>query len=260
MAADEAITTGRRTSPSAARAVVDDLDALRRRRGGDRWDAVIDEIGTVGAVGSGVAHVSGLPGVGVDEVVRFARGSSGLATDLGEAEVGVVLLDAPNEVSAGDRVTRTRRVLDVPVGEGMLGRVVDPVGRTLDGAGALRARERLPIERPAPPILDRAPVVTPLRTGIKVVDALFPIGRGQRELVLGDRQTGKTTLALTTVLAQAQTGVRCVVCAIGQRAAAIARWLGDLRDRGALAYTTVVVAASHDPPGLRYVALGRPTV
>jgi F-type H+-transporting ATPase subunit alpha len=236
------------------RTLLEDLDALARLRRERPFDLRIDEVGTVRTVGSGVAEVAGLPGVQVDEVVRFARGGSGVAADLHPDAVGVVLFDARDDVVAGERVTRTRRVLDVPTGEALLGRVVDPAGRPLDGAGELRPDERRSIERPAPPILDRAPVETPLHTGVKVVDALFPIGRGQRELILGDRQTGKTSLALAAVLAQRTQGVRCVWCAIGQRGSSVARLVATLRRAGALAYTTVVAAAPDAPPGLRWIA------
>ena len=215
---------------------------------------MLRELGTVSAVGGGIATVRGLPGVGADEVVRFAGGEEGVALDLRREDVGVVLLAAAGGLVAGSQVERTGRVLDVSVGDALLGRVIDPLGRPRDRHGPLHAERRWPMERPAPPIRARVAVRTPLQTGLKVVDALFPIGRGQRELIVGDRQTGKTTLALTAVLAQAQTGVRCVICAIGQRGSETARWIDDLRTRGALAYTTVVVAASHEAPGLRYVA------
>ncbi len=214
----------------------------------------VSEVGVVASVGSGVATVHGLPGVRADEVVRFAGGEAGLALDLRRDDVGVVVLGPGHEIVAGAEVARTGRVLDVPVGDALLGRVVDALGRPLDGAGSVAAHERWPVERPAPPIFAREAVRTPLQTGVKVVDALFPIGRGQRELIVGDRQTGKTTLALTAVLAQRGSDVRCVVCAIGQRGAATARWLAELRARGALERSAVVVAASDDAPGLRYVA------
>jgi len=214
----------------------------------------LDEVGVVAAVDAGIVTVRGLPRVRADEVVRFAGGEEGLALDLRRDAVGVVLLASDEAIGAGSEVTRTGRVLDVPVGDALLGRVVDPLGRPRDGGAPVRAERRLPVERPAAPIFARSAVQTPLQTGLKVVDALFPIGRGQRELIVGDRQTGKTTLALTAVMAQATTGVRCVVCAIGQRGSATARWLAELRRRGALATTTVVVAASHEPAGVRYVA------
>jgi F-type H+-transporting ATPase subunit alpha len=144
--------------------------------------------------------------------------------------------------------------MDVAVGDGLLGRVIDPLGRPLDGGGPVAAAERLPIERPAPPIMDRAPVTVPLQTGLKVVDALIPIGRGQRELILGDRQTGKTAIAIDTILNQRDQDVVCVYCAIGQRASAVAKAVAILRENGALEYTVVVVTEGNDPPGLAYIA------
>ena len=237
--------------PGALRAELERLAEVTRAY---RAAPTVRELGTVTSVGGGIATVHGLPGVRADEVVRFAGGEEGLALDLRREDVGVVLLSSDAGIGAGDAVERTGGVLDVPVGDALLGRVIDPLGRPRDRQGPVRSQRRWPMERPAPPIRVRAAVRTPLQTGVKVVDALFPIGRGQRELIVGDRQTGKTTLGLTAVLAQAGTGVRCVVCAVGQRGSETARWLDDLRSRGALAYTTVVVAASHEPPGLRYVA------
>jgi F-type H+-transporting ATPase subunit alpha len=144
--------------------------------------------------------------------------------------------------------------MDIAVGDGLLGRIIDPLGRPLDNLGFVTANERLPIERPAPAIMDRAPVTVPLQTGLKVIDALIPVGRGQRELILGDRQTGKTTIAIDTILNQRDQNVICVYCAIGQRAAAVAKSMAILRDKGAMAYTVVVVTEGNDPPGLAYIA------
>lgn len=212
------------------------------------------EVGTITNVSTGIAKVAGLRGVGFDELVEFADGVFGLAFNLDEDEIGVVLLGEYWNLRAGDEVTRTGRVMDVAVGEELLGRVIDPLGRPLDGLGPLTTRERLPIERPATPIMDRAPVTVPLQTGLKVVDALIPIGRGQRELILGDRQTGKTAIALDTILNQRGQDVLCVYCAIGQRAAAVAKSVAVLREKGALDYTVVVVTEGNDPPGLAYIA------
>lgn len=211
------------------------------------------EMGTVTAVGQGVARVRGLPGVAAMELVHFADDSTGIAFDLGPAEVGVVLLRDQGGLRAGAAVERTGRVLDTPVGAALLGRVVNALGEPLDGGVPVTTSERWPVERPAPPILARAPVSVPLATGIKAVDATIPIGRGQRELILGDRQTGKTALAVDAILNQADQNVICVYCAIGQRGAAVAQVIAALRERGALAYTVVVVAAGEDPPGLQAV-------
>lgn len=212
------------------------------------------EVGTITTVSTGVAKVSGLPGVGFEELVEFPGGVSGIAFNLDPDEIGVVLLGDYVHLHAGDEVRRTGRVMDVAVGDGLLGRVIDPLGRPLDGRGPVAYDKRLPIERPAAPIMDRAPVTVPLQTGLKVIDALIPIGRGQRELILGDRQTGKTAIALDTILNQRDKDVVCVYCAIGQRAAAVAKAVAVLRERGALEYTVVVVTEGNDPPGLAYIA------
>lgn len=209
------------------------------------------ETGVVTAVAQSVARVRGLPGVAAMEQVRFADGTPGTAFDLGSTEVGVVLLGGHGGLRAGLTVERTGRVLNTPVGPELLGRVVNALGKPLDGGDPVTTGKRWPVERPAPPILARAPVSVPLATGIKVVDATIPIGRGQRQLILGDRQTGKTTLALDVILNQADSGVLCVYCAIGQRGAAVAQVIANLRRHGALAYTVVVVAGGDDPPGLQ---------
>ncbi|HCB12013.1 MAG TPA: F0F1 ATP synthase subunit alpha, partial [Gammaproteobacteria bacterium] len=209
------------------------------------------ETGVVEQVDQGVARVSGLPGVESMERVRFPNGILGIAFNLDPEEVGVVLLNDSNSLKAGDSVERTGRVVDTPVGPELLGRIVNALGEPLDEAGSFVTAERWPLERPAPAIMERAPVSVPLATGLKVIDAAIPIGRGQRELILGDRQTGKTALAVDTILNQAGQNVICVYCSIGQRGAAVARVIDDLRQRGALRYTFLVVAAGEDPPGLQ---------
>jgi len=212
------------------------------------------EVGRITTVSTGIAKVSGLPSVGFEELLEFPGGVSGIAFNVDAEEIGVVLLGEYWHLYAGDEVQRTGRVMDVAVGDGLLARVIDPLGRPLDGHGPVSFSKRLPIERPATSIMDRAPVTVPLQTGIKVVDALVPIGRGQRELILGDRQTGKTAIALDTILNQRGKDVVCVYCAIGQRAAAVAKAVAVLRDRGALEYSVVVVTEGNDPPGLAYIA------
>ena len=212
------------------------------------------DVGTITNVSNGIATVAGLPGVGFEELLLFPRGVSGIAFNIDDDEVGVVLLGEHWQVNAGDDVERTGRVMDVAVGDELLGRVVDPLGRPLDGGAPLDARERLPIERPAAAIMDRDPVTVPLQTGIKVIDALIPIGRGQRELIIGDRQTGKTAIAIDTILNQRGKDVLCVYCAIGQRASVIAKAVAMLQQKGAMDYTVVVVAEGNDPPGLAYIA------
>lgn len=230
---------------------LDALDAARRKLSSG---PVLSEVGTVSAVARGVATAVGLPGIAAGETVTLGRFALGLVSDVREDAVGVVLLSGSQAVRAGDRVRRTGRVLEVPVGDGLLGRVIDPLGNPLDGGGEVSTHERLPVERAATPIVDRAAVTEPLQTGVKVVDTLFPIGRGQRELIVGDRQTGKTAIALTAILAQRSTGVLCVYCAVGKRGAEVARTVEDLRRGGALPYSTVVMAPAESEPGLKQVA------
>jgi F-type H+-transporting ATPase subunit alpha len=224
------------------------------------------EIGMVSAVNEGIASVSGLPNVKVDELLKFHRSNSrhangsnhqfvpqGIAFNLDADEIGVILLSPTEEFMVGDRVRRTGRVLDVPVGEGLLGRAVDATGRPLDGKAVPKTSERRPIEREAPPFIHRAPVQVPLQTGLKVVDALIPIGRGQRELIVGDRQTGKTAIAVDTIINQHDQDVICIYCAIGQRTSAVAKVIADLQANDAMDYSIVVVANGEDPPGLQYI-------
>lgn len=212
------------------------------------------EVGTIVSVATGIAKVSGLPSVGFEELVKFPGDVLGIAFNVDEDEIGVVLLGEYWHLQAGDEVRRTGRVMDVAVGDGLLGRVIDPLGRPLDSRGPVASSKRLPVERSAPPIMDRAPVTVPLQTGLKVVDALIPVGRGQRELILGDRQTGKTAIAIDTILNQRDQQVLCVYCAIGQRASAVAKTVAKLREMGAMEYTVVIVTEGNDPPGLTYIA------
>jgi F-type H+-transporting ATPase subunit alpha len=205
-------------------------------------------------VGTGIAKVSGLPAVGFDELVTFHGDVLGIAFNVDADGIGVVLLGEYWHLHAGDEVQRTGRVMDVAVGDELLGRVIDPLGRPLDGSGPVAASRRLPVERPAAPIMDRAPVTVPLQTGLKVIDALIPVGRGQRELILGDRQTGKTAIAIDTILNQRGQNVLCVYCALGQRASAVAKAVATLREKGAMDYTVIVVTEGNDPPGLAYIA------
>jgi F-type H+-transporting ATPase subunit alpha len=212
------------------------------------------EVGTIISVATGIAKVSGLPSVGFEELVKFPGDVLGIAFNVDEDEIGVVLLGEYWHLHAGDEVERTARVMDVVIGDELLGRVIDPLGRPLDGKGPVATTKRLPIERPAAPIMDRAPVTVPLQTGLTVIDALIPIGRGQRELILGDRQTGKTAIAIDTILNQRGQDVVCVYCAIGQRASAVAKTIAVLREKGAMDHTIVVVTEGNDPPGLAYIA------
>lgn len=214
----------------------------------------IHEVGTIKSISTGIAMVSGLPSAGFEELLEFSGGVSGVVFNLDRDEIGVVLLGDYTQLQAGDEVLRTGRVMDVGVGDQLIGRVIDPLLRALDGKGPVLFSTRLPIERPAASIMNRSPVNVPLQTGVKAIDALIPIGRGQRELILGDRQTGKTTIAIDTILNQKGQDVVCVYCAIGQRASAVAKVIATLRDMGALDYTVVVVSGGDDPPGLSYIA------
>jgi F-type H+/Na+-transporting ATPase subunit alpha len=230
------------------------MDRMARVVGAYRPRLTLREVGTVRAVGPGIARLSGLPGVSAEELVEFRGGLLGQAFNLDEDEVGVILLGDSRLLAAGDEARRTGRVTDVPVGHSLIGRVIDPTGRPRDRRGPLQAPLRWPIEREAHAIMDRAPVSVPLETGLKVVDALVPIGRGQRELILGDRQTGKSAIALDTILHQRGRDVICVYCAIGQRSAAVAHFLAELERRDALDYSIVVVASGDESPGLQFIA------
>ncbi len=212
------------------------------------------EVGTVHSVGQGIVSASGLPHVRSEELVLFPGNRMGLVFNVDPEEIGIVALDPSRDISVGSAVRRTGRVLDVPVGEALLGRVVDPLGRPLDNLGEIVAARRLPVEREAPAVMDRAPVTVPLQTGIKVIDALIAIGRGQRELILGDRQTGKTAIALDTILNQKDKQVICIYCAIGKQGVDTARVISVLESFSAMPYCIVVVAAGEDPPGLQYIA------
>ena len=242
------------TPPGSLRGAVDRaLTGLREARDAPPPPLRAREVGVVTSVSTGIARISGLPGVGAEELVAFRGGLLGMAFNVDEHEVGVVLLGDSEAIHAGDEVTRTGRVMDVPVGTGLLGRVIDPLGAPLDGAGAIVTDERRPIERPAPGIMYRAPVCVPLQTGLKVIDAMIPIGRGQRELILGDRQTGKTAVAVDAILNQRGQNVVCVYCAIGQRASAVAKVVAKLQKGGAMEYCVVMAAQGSDAPGLAYI-------
>lgn len=211
------------------------------------------EVGTVTYVGPGTVRVRGLRGVKADELIRFSGDRVGMAFNVSREEVGVVLLDESEGLEAGGEVERTGRVLDVPVSEALLGRVVDALGRPLDDKGPIKSEKRQPLERSAPAIMDRLPVTVPLQTGLKVVDALIPVGRGQRELIVGDRQTGKTAIAVDTILNQKETGVICVYCAVGKRSSAVAKVVAELRKGDTMGYSIVVLATEEDPPGLQFI-------
>ena len=214
----------------------------------------LEEAGWVESVGNGIAHVKGLPGTGFEELLKFPDDLYGIAFNLEEEEIGVVLLGDYWHLRTGDPVERTGRVVEAPVGENLLGRVIDPLGNPLDDKGPVHYSKTKPIEETAPSIMDRAPVNFPLQTGIKVIDAIVPIGRGQRELILGDRQTGKTAIAIDAILNQKDQQVLCIYCSIGQRASSVAKVNADLLSRGAMDYTVMVVSEGNAPAGLNYIA------
>jgi F-type H+-transporting ATPase subunit alpha len=214
----------------------------------------VEEISTVRSVSGGTAEVAGLENVQMEELLSFPNGVMGMAFTLSEEDVGVVFLTSPDGVKSGDRVYRTGRVVDVPVGEELLGRVIDPLGRPLDNKGPVSTQERYHIEREAFPIMARAPVSVPLQTGTKAIDSFTPIGRGQRELILGDRQTGKTALAVDAIINQKDTGVISIYCAIAQRGTAIARVVDNLKKHGVMQNTIVVAASGDETAGMQYIA------
>ena len=212
------------------------------------------EVGVITSLSTGIVKVSGVPGVGFEELLKFPGDLYGIAFNVDQDEVGVVLLGEYSHLHTGDEVERTGRVMDVPVGDSLIGRVITPLGEPLDEKGPVIFNKRIPIERPSPSIVDREPVIIPLQTGIKVVDALIPVGRGQRELIMGDRQTGKTAIAIDTIINQHDQNVVCIYCAIGQRAASVAKVVADLREKGAMEYTVVIVTEGNDAPGLNFIA------
>jgi len=227
----------------------------------EKFDVSVDvsEVGEVIEIGDGVARVSGLENVMSSELVELPNGVFGMALNLEEDNVGLVLFGDNRKVKEGDLAKRTERVVEVPVGEAMLNRVVNPLGQPLDGKGNINAKDHLPIERKALGVMQRQPVKQPLQTGIKAIDSMIPIGRGQRELIIGDRQTGKTAIAIDTIINQKYTHqtdepVYCIYVAIGQKASTVAALTAELEDNGAMEYTTVVAANASDPAPMQYIA------
>ena len=227
----------------------------------EKFDGSVDisEVGEVIEVGDGVARVSGLENVMSSELVELPNGVFGMALNLEEDNVGLVLFGESRLVKEGDLAKRTGRVVEVPVGDAMLGRVVNPLGQPIDGKGAINTEHSLPIERKALGVMARHPVKEPLQTGIKAIDSMIPIGRGQRELIIGDRQTGKTAVAIDTIINQKYTHntdnpVYCIYVAIGQKASTVAALVKELEDNGAMEYTTVVAANASDPAPMQYIA------
>lgn len=217
-------------------------------------DIEIADVGTVIEVGDGIARAHGLDNVMAGELVEFSNGVVGMAQNLEEGNVGIVILGPFTEIKEGDEVRRTGRIMQVPVGEELIGRVVNPLGQPLDGKGPIETSKSRPIESPAPGVMARRSVHEPLQTGIKAIDALVPIGRGQRELIIGDRQTGKTTVAVDTILNQADQNMICIYVAIGQKDSTVRNTVETFRRYGALDYTIVVSAGASDPAPLLYLA------
>jgi F-type H+-transporting ATPase subunit alpha len=217
-------------------------------------DVDLEEIGTVEKVGDGIAIASGMRGAMAGELVEFPGNVQGMVQNLRADDVGIVLMGGETAVKQGDIVRRTGRIMEVPVGEGMLGRIVNPLGEPLDGKGPIKVAEMRSVESPAPGIAAREPVNVPLQTGLKAIDALVPIGRGQRELIIGDRGTGKTAVGIDTIINQKGLGVICIYIAIGQKASNVARIARTLEQHGALDYTIIVAATAADPASLQYLA------
>jgi F-type H+/Na+-transporting ATPase subunit alpha len=226
-----------------------------RQKIGERSAAVDDDaVGNVVSVGDGIARVSGVQRAMAGEMLEFGNGLFGIALNLERDFVGVVLLGESRAIKEGDEVRRTGRIISVPVGDALLGRVVNALGQPIDGKGRLATFEFAPIERLAPGVVDRQPVREPLQTGLKAIDAMIPIGRGQRELIIGDRQTGKTAVAIDTILNQTSTGVICIYNAIGQKQSTVAQVVKTLEQGGAMRYTIVVAAGAADPASLLYIS------
>ena len=227
----------------------------------EKFDGSVDvaEVGEVLEVGDGVARVSGLENVMSSELVELPNGVFGMALNLEEDNVGLVLFGESSLVKEGDLAKRTERIVEIPVGEEMLGRIVNPLGQPVDGKGEIKTDQSLPVERKALGVLQRQPVKEPLQTGLKSIDSMIPIGRGQRELIIGDRQTGKTAIAIDTMINQQYTHktdkpVYCIYVAIGQKASTVAQVVAELEKTGAMEYTTVVAANASDPAPMQYIA------
>jgi len=232
----------------------DIADVLRRNLEGFKPGVTGEEVGRIRDIGDGIANITGLPNVSVNELLEFEGGTNALALNLEEDSIGAVVLGDVSGLQEGQIVRATGRILSVPVGDGLLGRVVDPLGRTIDGLGPLGTSETRRLEIQAPGIIDRQPVKEPLQTGIKAIDAMTPIGRGQRELIIGDRKTGKTTIAIDTIINQRGQGVKCIYVSIGQKGSTVAQTVETLRAHGAMEYTIVVNSPASDPASFKYLA------
>src|SRR5579863_4499942 len=214
----------------------------------------VDEVGTVLTLGDGIARVHGLDKVMAGELLSFPHGLAGIAMNLEEDQVGVVLLGEYTEIKEGDEVKRTGRIMSVPGGDNMIGRVVNALGQPIDDKGPVATDKFIPLERLAPGVIDRQPVREPMATGIKAIDSMIPIGRGQRELIIGDRQTGKTAIAIDTIINSKGNDLICIYCAIGQKRSSIAQVVKILSDYGAMDYTVVLAASASEPAPMQYIA------
>jgi F-type H+/Na+-transporting ATPase subunit alpha len=233
----------------------DEISAiLRKQLSGFTTEADTYDVGTVLQVGDGIARIYGLSQVMAGELIEFPHGVVGMVLNLEEDNVGAALFGESDLIKEGDTVKRTKILASIPVGEAMLGRVINPLGEPIDGKGPIKTEIRLPIERRAPGVIYRYPVKEPLQTGIKAIDSMIPIGRGQRELIIGDRQTGKTAVALDTIINQKGKGVFCIYVAIGQKASTVAQVYATLEKFGAIEYTTIISATASDPAPLQYIA------
>ncbi len=227
---------------------------IKDQLGGYALDVDVAEVGTVVSVGDGIARIHGIEGAMATEMLEFTQGVFGIALNLEEESVGAVLLGESTEIKEGDPVKRTGRIISVPVGDELLGRVVNALGQPVDGKGPITTGQHAPIEKIAPGVVDRQPVKEPLQTGLKAIDAMIPIGRGQRELIIGDRQTGKTAVAVDTIINQKGLDVVCIYNAVGQKQSTVAQVVRTLEDAGAMEYTIVVTAGASDPAPLLYIS------
>lgn len=232
----------------------DIVSALKNQLEAFKASSREESVGTVISVGDGVARMSGLSRCLAAEMLEFKNGAFGVALNLEEETIGAIILGETAGIKEGDEVRSTGRVLSVPVSEAVMGRVIDPLGKPVDGKGKIVAKEHLPIEKIAPGVMTRLGVGVPLQTGIKAIDTMIPIGRGQRELIIGDRQTGKTAIAIDTIINQKGQNVKCIYVAVGQKESRVAKLVAKLEEYGAMEYTTVVVAGASDPAALQYIA------
>src|SRR4051812_8754948 len=234
--------------------VAEITNVLKREIAGFEQKLQVSEVGTVIEVGDGIARIYGLRNAMAGELLEFENGVMGQVFNLEEETIGAVIFGSYLDIEEGDSVKSTGRLLEVPVGDAVVGRVVDPLGRPLDGGPPIVSTEKRKMDIVAPGIAERQPVKEPLQTGIKAIDSMIPIGRGQRELIIGDRKTGKTAIAVDTIIAQKGTGVKCFYVAIGSKESTVAGIVEVLRAAGAMEYTTVVIASAADPAPMQYIA------